>query len=243
MRRALAALITLAVGGVVLWSGWRRPDRSAAVSSENVPPGMQAGPAQRLDVGKSFAELAGAAERIEDLLDCARRGNVKGYLSAFRGPIRSRLEQQVEEKGLEAFAGELRRAGRLRKSYAVYAAEPTAPYDTVQRDDSSVRENLTPVAAQLGDREHRAERDLDAVRTSRDAGATNPIGKAVKFARVTVEAAFADRIERQAYILELGDAGWLVTEVESPRDQVPKNPLGSLATFHEPEGVPVPWKD
>ncbi len=95
----------------------------------------------------------------------------------------------MEERGLEAFAAELRRFGQRRASYAVFAAEPA--------------------------------------------------GKAPETARVTVETTFTDRIERQTYRLELRDAGWLVTDVERARDQVPRNPLGSWATYQEPEGAPV----
>jgi hypothetical protein len=58
-------------------------------------------------------------------------------------------------------------------------------------------------------------------------------------ARIIVESIFADRIERQTYCLVHRDAAWLITDVETARDRVPENPLGSLATFHEPEGVPV----
>jgi hypothetical protein len=59
-------------------------------------------------------------------------------------------------------------------------------------------------------------------------------------ARITVETAYADRLERQTFRLERASGGWLVTEVETARDVVPKNVVGSLATYEEPEGVPVP---
>jgi len=190
MRRALAALITVAIGAGMLWTGLRRGDRSAQVSSETALRGSQGARSQRSDAGSPAGGLAGAAERIEGLLDCARRGDVQGYLNSFGGPVRARLEQQVEERGLEAFAAELRRSGQLRKSHAVFAAEPA--------------------------------------------------GEALESARVTVETTFTDRIERQTYHLDWRDAGWLVTDVERARDQLPKNPLGSWATYQEPEGVPVP---
>jgi len=189
MRRALAALITVAIGAGMLWTGLRRDDRSAQVSSETALRGSLGAQSQRSDAGSRSGGLAGAAERIEGLLDRARRGDVQGYLNSFGGPVRARLEQQVEERGLGAFAGELRRAGQLCKSHAVFAAQPA--------------------------------------------------GEALESARVTVETILPDRIERQTYRLELRDAGWLVTEVERARDHVPKNPLGSWATYQEPEGVPV----
>jgi hypothetical protein len=56
---------------------------------------------------------------------------------------------------------------------------------------------------------------------------------------ITVESIFADRIERQTYQLARREGAWLVTDVETARDRMPKNPLGSLATFREPEGIPV----
>jgi len=193
MRRALAALITVAIGAGVLWTGSRRDDRPDLVSRETAVRGSQEAPSPPSDDGSRPGGLAGAAERIEGLLDCARRGDVQGYLNSFGGPVRVRLEQQVAERGMEAFALELRRSGELRRSHAVFAAEPA--------------------------------------------------GEGPESARVTVETTLTDRIERQTYHLELRDAGWLVTEVERARDFVPKNPLGSWATYQEPEGVPVSGKD
>jgi hypothetical protein len=57
--------------------------------------------------------------------------------------------------------------------------------------------------------------------------------------RITVESTFADRIERQTFRLEQADGSWLVTEIETAREHVPKSPLGSLAKYDEPEGPPV----
>jgi len=193
MKHALAALITFAIGAAMLWTGLRRDDRLARVSRATALHDSQRALSQRSDPGSRPGRLAGAAERIEGLLACARRGDVQGYLNAFAGPVRARLEQQVAERGLEAFAGGLRRSGERRRSHAVFAAESA--------------------------------------------------DEAVESVRVTVEATFPDRIERQTYHLEWRDAGWLVTEVDTARDRVPKNPLGSWATYQEPEGVPVPMKD
>ncbi len=190
MRRPLAALITVAIAALMLWMGLRRENQSVQVSSEAANPDEQSAPSARSDSGSHAGQLAGAAERIEELLECARRGDVQGYLNSFGGPVRARLEQQVRERSWEAFAAELRRAGQLRKGHAVFAAEPA---------------RVAPESA-----------------------------------RVTVEATFADRIERQIYHLESRGAGWLVTGVESVRNQVPMNPVGSWATYQEPEGVPVP---
>jgi hypothetical protein len=61
---------------------------------------------------------------------------------------------------------------------------------------------------------------------------------------VTVESVYADRIERQTFRLTRDSGAWLVTEVERARDVRTGKPLGTIATFEEPEGVPVgePWK-
>jgi hypothetical protein len=59
-------------------------------------------------------------------------------------------------------------------------------------------------------------------------------------ARVTVEAVYPDRNERQTYRIERTDAGWLVAGVETVRGHQPKSKYGSPAVFVAPEGVPVP---
>jgi len=69
--------------------------------------------------------------------------------------------------------------------------------------------------------------------------AAEPDGPGPDAARITVETAYRDRLERQTYRLERAAGIWLVTDIESAHELVPKNPLGSLATFQEPEGVPV----
>ena len=69
--------------------------------------------------------------------------------------------------------------------------------------------------------------------------APEPDGDRLDAARITVESTFADRIERQTFRLEQAASGWLVTEIETAREHVPKTPLGSLATYEEPEGPPV----
>jgi hypothetical protein len=58
-------------------------------------------------------------------------------------------------------------------------------------------------------------------------------------ARLTVESAFADRVERQTFRLERAEGRWRVIEIETPREHVPKKALGSLATYEEPEGMPT----
>jgi hypothetical protein len=117
MRRVLAAVLTLGLMGLLLWSGLRRP--------EAPPP----------EVGSRVAEaddpVAGAEQRLQALLVSARDGDVSGYLEAFSGPLRQRLQREVDEQGRDAFADGLRRAARARKSHAVFAPEPEGP-DTVR---------------------------------------------------------------------------------------------------------------
>ena len=69
--------------------------------------------------------------------------------------------------------------------------------------------------------------------------APEPDGDRSGAARITVESTFADRLERQTFRLERAAGGWLITEIETARERVPKNALGSLATYDEPEGTPV----
>ena len=59
-------------------------------------------------------------------------------------------------------------------------------------------------------------------------------------ARIVVESTFADRIERQTCRLSRQGSTWLIRDVETAKDRLPPKPLGSLASFEEPEGVPVP---
>ncbi len=66
-----------------------------------------------------------------------------------------------------------------------------------------------------------------------------PDGDGSQTVRVTVESTFPDRIERQVFCLEQKRSGWLITEIETAREHVPTIPLGSLATYEEPEGAPV----
>ncbi len=59
-------------------------------------------------------------------------------------------------------------------------------------------------------------------------------------ARVTVESTFADRIERQTFRLVREEPGWLIDEIDMARDRLPRDAIGALATYQEPEGQPVP---
>jgi hypothetical protein len=173
MRRLAAAIVTMALMGLLLWTGLRPPARS--LESGAMAPEARINPAE------------GAEARIDALLESAWSGDVSAYLASFGGPIRQRLEREIDERGRAAFADALRRAARARKSHAVFAVEPEGP-------DS---------------------------------------------ARIAVETVYPDRNERQTFRLERGAGGWLVTEVETIRGQVPKARYGTPATYQEPEGVPV----
>ena len=69
--------------------------------------------------------------------------------------------------------------------------------------------------------------------------AAQPDGDGTGFVSVVVESTFADRIERQAYRLVRGETDWRIVDIEIARERLPEKPLGSLATYQEPEGVPV----
>jgi hypothetical protein len=105
---------------------------------------------------------------------------------------------------------------------------------------SPLRERLEQESAERG-------RDAFAVllrkaaeaRTSHAIFAPEPDGDRTDAARITVESTFADRLERQTFRLERSARGWKIAEIETVREQVPKNPLGALATFDAPEGPPV----
>jgi hypothetical protein len=104
----------------------------------------------------------------------------------------------------------------------------------------SLRARLEREAQELGwatfsARLHRAGQ----ARKSHAIFAAEPDGRGPDTARISVETTYRDRLERQTYCLERTAGVWLVTDVETAHDVVPKNPLGSLATYQEPEGAPV----
>jgi hypothetical protein len=176
MKRIIAAALTVALMGALFWSGLKQPagpsqpvsSRSTTVSSNTPDP---------------------AEARLSTLLDCAWRGDVAGYLDCFSGTLRSRLDREVNERGRDAFAADLKRAARSRKSHAIFAVEP----------------------------------------------------EGAAAARIIVETVYPDRNERQTYHLaqESPTAGWLVSDVETVRSQIPKAKYGTQASYQEPEGVPV----
>jgi hypothetical protein len=95
--------------GLLAWSGTRRP-------------AAPRGPADGASEAPNPAEA-----QVHALLESARKGDVPAYLAAFDGPIRRRLEREVDERGRDAFAADLRAAALARKSHAVFAAEADGP--------------------------------------------------------------------------------------------------------------------
>lgn len=113
MRSIVAGLLTALILASMLVLGARGPGRPAAPDA----------PSEALGVGG--ADGAGSAEDlIRGLLRSAERGDVAGYLGAFASPLRSRLAREVDGRGRDAFAADLRHASAARKSHAVFAAEP-----------------------------------------------------------------------------------------------------------------------
>lgn len=109
MKRMLASGLTALLMGLLLWSGTRRA------------------PAPVLVGGDANDGAPTAEARVQGLLQSASRGDVAGYLDAFAGPLRARLEREVNARGTDAFGQDLRTASRSRKSHAVFAVEPDGP--------------------------------------------------------------------------------------------------------------------
>jgi hypothetical protein len=78
------------------------------------------------------------------------------------------------------------------------------------------------------------------VRKSHAVFEPEPDGGGPDKARIAVESTFADRIERQTFRLVRVASGWVITDVETARDHLPRNALGSAANYEAPEGPPVP---
>jgi hypothetical protein len=93
--------------GILLWSGRNRPA---------APPGSATSPAS--------GAPDPAEARLASLLQSAWEGDVPRYLDCFSGTLRQRLEREVNERGRDVFAADLKRAARSRKSHAVFAVEP-----------------------------------------------------------------------------------------------------------------------
>ncbi len=119
MKRLLAGAITAAVVGLLLWSGLQD---SAPEPTDRGP--IAAGPQPVPDSAAPLSRRPGPAPRPAR---GGRRGDVHGYLAAFTGSLRDRVEREVRERGRDGFAGDLRRAASARKSHAIFTAEPDGP--------------------------------------------------------------------------------------------------------------------
>jgi len=109
-RRILAGLLTVALLGLILAIGARRPSAG--------PVGARA----------AAVDPAGTPEaRLRKFIEDARAGDVDGYLDAYTEPLRSRIVREADEVGRAAFAANLRRASEARKGHALYAPEPDGP--------------------------------------------------------------------------------------------------------------------
>jgi hypothetical protein len=118
MKRIVAGIVTAALMGGLLWSGSRRPAGQAGI-------GIGTGSGAASSAGSGGSNQPDPAElRLKTLLDGALRGDVTGYLACFEGPLRERLEREVNERGRDNFAADLRRTAGARKSHAVFAVEP-----------------------------------------------------------------------------------------------------------------------
>jgi hypothetical protein len=109
MKRIVAGVLTVALMGGLLFWGANRPVGTSPQGTGASPGSNQPDPAEA---------------RLSTLLECAWNGDVAGYLSCFTGPLRERLEREVNERGRDVFAADLKRAARARKSHAIFAVEP-----------------------------------------------------------------------------------------------------------------------
>jgi hypothetical protein len=116
MKALIAGLLTAAVLAAMLFLG----SRKVATTPPTDPQGAEA-----------WSEPAAnpAEEAVRALIRSCDEGDVTGYLEAFAGPIRARVEREVASRGREAFADDLRRAAGARKGHAVFAAEPDGDDD------------------------------------------------------------------------------------------------------------------
>ena len=85
------------------------------------------GPAREPDVLARVEETGPhpAEETIRNLVRFGDEGNVENYLDSFVGRLRGELENEVTEKGREAFADELLEAASARKGHVVFSVRPS----------------------------------------------------------------------------------------------------------------------
>ena len=120
MKRIVAALMTIALMGLLLWSGSRKGAGPGTTTSTETGTGTDRG--ANLTISTNVPDPAEV--RLKTLLDAAWSGDVTGYLDSFSGPLRDRLRREVDERGRDAFAADLKRAARSRKSHAIFGVEP-----------------------------------------------------------------------------------------------------------------------
>ena len=106
-RRILAGFLTIAVLGLVVAAGARRPSTAPGGTSRHSS-----------DTPESV---------VSQLIADASKGDTKSYLNTFTGPLRDRLAREAEEAGPVAFAERLRAASSARKGHAIHAPEPDGP--------------------------------------------------------------------------------------------------------------------
>jgi hypothetical protein len=111
MKTIIAGILTLAILAAMLFVGSRRIAPTPSADPD--------GAGSRVEAGESPAE-----EAVRRLIRSGDQGDVTGYLDSFSESMRARLARDVESRGREAFAEDLRRASGARKAHAVFAAEP-----------------------------------------------------------------------------------------------------------------------
>jgi hypothetical protein len=109
MKRIVAGVLTAALMGVLLYVGAKRPGGTSPLGTSASPGDNKPDPAEA---------------RVATLLRTAGEGDVAGYLNCYGGTLRERLEREVNERGRDVFAADLKRAARSRKSHAIFAVEP-----------------------------------------------------------------------------------------------------------------------
>jgi hypothetical protein len=112
MKKIVAGMLTVALMGLLLWSGRNRPAGTSPLAPGASPSSNKPDPAEA---------------RLATLLKTAGAGDLTGYLNCFTGPLRDRLEREVNERGRDVFTADLKRAAGSRKSHAIFAVEPEGP--------------------------------------------------------------------------------------------------------------------
>jgi hypothetical protein len=116
MKRLIAGVLTVGMMVLLVRSGMRW---TAQGFDPSAPAAVDAQP------------FEGAEARVIDLLERAREGDVTAYLDAFTGSLRQRIEQEVAEKGRDAFVAKLRHAAESRKGHAIFAPESDGSTDVL----------------------------------------------------------------------------------------------------------------